>query len=619
MTTILNKTKKAPKWVAPKPKTVFKTSLEKKKYWEKEKTYWREGYGEGYAHICGMHYFYLTQGWLKDGSDGTLIRPRYRDGDEWIIEPLHDAFWNLNNHIGLVKRREIGATSIGAGLLPAYTQRMFPNSTFGMTSCDQTRIFKAYSDKTDVFIKKLDSDIAPVLDRQIGFKENATKQQVYLRLPWLVTDPVTGEEDYNFSEIYAKQTSDNDSDAKGFSGSRLRAAYLDEFPLHKRKSILLGSIQSTVMKSTMQSGLLFWAGTVESGITPEQINELQKLVRQSDILKFKVIFASAWWCLDEFMDENGFSDEKKGTEWVMRERDRLSKLEDKSYLNAFIKNYPLTLDEIFELGGSSRFDEMAHQAVKDQKKIIDARGEPIPLYNVRMSGPTVIAEPHKEGKILVLEPPKPGVDYVFGYDGVMTSQLTATNENNPSMLATIGTKGMDIDSNLQFAPVCLYAERPKSIEIANKNTLALIAWYNKYGRAKVMGELNAAGENMVQMLYNAGLKSCVMMRKDLSKKGYVDTNKPWFYRNDKILGWQNEALNIYYKNYAHMVWFRQLLEDANKGDDDNKDIEDAMKAALYGWGTGNIFETPVKQKKKVVVQIIVGWENGTPIMKEVGL
>jgi len=178
---------------------------------------------------------------------------------------------------------------------------------------------------------------------------------------------------------------------------------------------------------------------------------------------------------------------------------------------------------------------------------------------------------------------------------------------------------MDIDSNLQFAPVCLYAERPKSIEIANKNTLALIAWYNKYGRAKVMGELNAAGENMVQMLYNAGLKSCVMMRKDLSKKGYVDTNKPWFYRNDKILGWQNEALNIYYKNYAHMVWFRQLLEDANKGDDDNKDIEDAMKAALYGWGTGNIFETPVKQKKKVVVQIIVGWENGTPIMKEVGL
>jgi hypothetical protein len=609
---IIDKIKKpAPKWVAPKPKPIFKTTLEKEKYWALEKKRWREGYGDGYSHICGIHYFYLQEGWLKDGSDGTLIRPRYRDCDDWIITELHNGFWDLKNHVGLVKRREIGSTSIGAGLLPAYTMRMFPSSTFGATSCDQPRIFKAFNDKTEVFIKKLDQDIRPILDRTVGYKENATRQQVYQRLPWLVKD-INGDADYEYSDLYAKETSESDGSATGFSGTRLRAAYIDEFPLHKRKAKLLGSMLSCVMKQTEQSGLLFWGGTVEESITAEQINELQKLVRNSNDLKFNVIFAPAWWGLK--MNENGVSDEKAGTDWVYSERERLNRLEDKSFLKAFIKNYPLNLEEIFSMGGSSRWDEETVEAINRQMEVVVKR-EAIPQFNIRTEQNVTIVEPTNKGDIYMIEPPKPNVDYVFGYDGILTSDLTSDDKAN-SKIALVGMKGVDPTSELQFAPIVKYSERPKSIEYANSKIVNIIRHYNQYGRAKITGELNAGGEHLIKMLINVGLSSTIMNRRDLSKKGYVDTKKPWFYRNDAILNWQNEAANIYYKNYAQMVLFKSLLLDAKKSDQDNTDEEDALKACLYGWGTGHLLAEKIKERPKKKVWIIVGYKNGIPNWEE---
>ena len=606
---IVDKIKKAaPKWVPPPPKPTFKTTLEKERYWETEKLRWREGYGDGHAKICGMQYMYLQEGWLKDGSDGTLIRPKYRDSDEWIIQPLHDAFWGLKNHVGLVKRREIGATSIGAALLPAYSMRMFPSSTFGATSCDQPRIFKAFTDKTEIFIKKLDEDIRPVLDRTVGYKENATKQQVYQRLPWLVKD-MNGNPDFEFSDLYAKETSESDNSATGFSGTRLRAAYLDEFPLHKRKAKLLGSMQSCVMKQTEQSGLLFWAGTVEESITADQINELQKLVRNSDVLRFNVIFASAWWGL--FLDENGVSDEKKGTEWVLKERERFDKLEDKTFLKNFTKNYPLSLEEIFSMGGSSRWDEYAVERINQQTEIVVKR-ESIPQINIRIESGKTIADPSLNSGIFILEKPKPNVDYMFGYDGILTSELTSDDSSN-SKLALYGMKGVDPGSEFEFGPVVKYSERPKSIEYANKKVVNIIKHYNQYGRAKIIGELNAGGEHLIKMLINEGLSSTVQFRKDLSKKGFVDTKKLWFYRNDAILNWQNEAANVYWKNHAEKVFFLTLLQDARKSDDDNKDEEDAFKACLYGWGTGDLIGEKPKPKVQRKVSLITGYENGRPI------
>jgi hypothetical protein len=73
--------------------------------------------------------------------------------------------------------------------------------------------------------------------------------------------------------------------------------------------------------------------------------------------------------------------------------------------------------------------------------------------------------------------------------------------------------------------------------------------------------------------------------------------KFWFYRNDKILQWQLEAANIYFKKYGHIVWFADYLEDALKGIEENADALDSLMACLYGFGTGDLFG---EQKKKEV-------------------
>lgn len=579
--TIYDKTKSSPKWVPPPPKPIFRTTLEAQRYTEEKKRRWREGHGDGYAYLCGMHYFYLTEGTLKDGSDGGFIRPRYRDGDELIITTINDGFWNLTHNDGIIKRREIGLTSIGCGLLPTYSMRMFPNSTFGFTSCDKDRIYKGYADKTEPFLKELDIDIRPVFDKQVGWKSNETKNQVYQRLPWLVKG-ADGESTYNYSDFFAKETSSDDEAAKGFSSTRMRAGFYDEFPLHKRKAKLLNSSRSCFMKGTKQSGYLLWGGTVEEDITPEQINELQKLVSDSSILNFKITFVPGWWCLEEFMDENGMSDEKAGTEWILKEREKLDKLSDKSYVKAFIKNYPLSLEEIFKFGGGGRFEPDVTDLINRQGVNIITEKKPVSNYNISTLGGNTEARADKESPIRIYEHPREGIEYVFGIDGTSTSEESSGVEG--SNIALVGMKRFD-PAGGDYAPVVLYTERPKSLDQSYYIMANIIKHYNRHGLCKVMAESNAAtAEHFGAFLIKQGLEKTIIYGTDLSGKGNVSKKKPFVYRTDDVKAWQYRQANPFLRKYIQNIWFEEIIADMKKKDDDNADVLDAFLMCLVALG-----------------------------------
>lgn len=594
----------APKWVPPpdKPK-IFKSEYEKTKYWEGEKKLWREGYGEGYAHLCGMHYYYLTQGTLKDGSDANYIRPKYRDCDEWIIDDLHKGFWGLGHHTLLIKRREIGATSMGAGLLPSYSTRMFPNSKFGMTSCDRDRIFTAFSDKTEPFIKELDLDIRPTFDKGAGYKENATKSQIYQKLPYLVLDQY-GEPAYNYAEIWTKETSDTDDAASGFSSTRLRSAYFDEFPLHKRKGKLLRSSKPCFMKGMEQSGFLFAAGTVEE-MKPEQIQELQEIINKKESYGFHVIFAPAWWGLK--IDKNGVSDEKAGVEWVMSEREKYQRNQDAEGLKASIKNYPLSWEEVFELGKGERFEDDVVDMISHQVNVVSKKEIKPKAYTIATVSGRTEAYPANNSPVTILELPKPNIKYWIGIDGTATGEMSGSGEDR-SEIACVVSKMYDPDESVvpSFCPVAIYHELPKSIEQSYYKIANVGRLYNQYGLAMFCAEGNSStSEHFGNFLVKEGLKKMIMLRKDLSGKGNVNKTKWFNYRNDATLDWQYRQANIMLRKYIGGFYFLELLQQMQLPVKTNADIVDAWLWCLVGMGAE--FDRPVVSKtyNREVVQNIL--------------
>jgi hypothetical protein len=223
----------------------------------------------------------------------------------------------------------------------------------------------------------------------------------------------------------------------------------------------------------------------------------------------------------------------------------------------------------------------------------------------------------KQTPIRILEIVKPDVEYTLGLDSIMTSELTSTESGVSDYSLTV-MKGIDPNADFQFCPVALYKERPKTIYQAHETGIRLLQHYNKYGKAKITGELNAASEIFISMAISAGLKNCLLKRRDLSDKGYVDVKKFWFYRNDKILDWQIEACNVYLKKYGHMVWFREYLEDAQKPLEANKDALDSLMACLYGFGTGDLLgEKKEKPKVEAKPALRMFWEMKDGILQQV--
>lgn len=571
--------------------TVFKTTLEEQRYWAKQKKYWIEGYNED---INGLLYFYAQEIKLKDRVRGTLFYPTVRDADVIISKALQksadDGYATF-----LLKGRGIGLSSWGFNL-PFYFSRVYPNSKSIATSKDKKTMSALFNDKTMVAFDEMNPRIKPDL-----INKNQTANESYLKIGMKYINE-DGEEKYGESEFVCRDTQESDKAATNFSGFGAMFGFADEAPLMPRLMTFFPSARECFFDHSINRmiGYLLLGGTCEDTIQPEDVKRIQDIWVNAEALKIKPLFIPATY--GKHMT-NGHSNHDKARNEILQRRDELAKLEDKSQLSAYIKNNPLTVEEIFDFSAGGLFDEFTVEKVnaqiRDLPKIKDL---PVP-HKILVSSTSVVSSPVSQSPILILEQPKEGVDYIIGGDTIMTSDLTSSSKSN-SRYAAIVTKGIDPNSELQFCPVATYMERPKSIEYANVQVINLLRLYNKFGRAKIMCELNAGAENLLQMIINEGLSKCIMMRKDLSKSGWVDKSKPWFYRADQILRWQIEAGNIYFKKYSHLVFFKELLIDATKGEEDNTDILDAFLAALYGWGSGDIFQHGVKRREIKTVKML---------------
>jgi len=582
---ILDKSNPTPFFTRKPTPEHFKTEVDRQKYWAKEKKTWIDGYSDD---VNGMLYFYATQCILKDRLSAKLYYPTVRDADVLIFKEIEKGFKNGKAPF-IIKGRGVGFSSIGMNL-PFYFWKTNPGATCVATSKDKSTLATLFTEKTMIAYDEMHPDIKPELIRK-----NQTLSESYLKTGANYLDD-NQKARYAESIFLCRDTQESEKAATKFSGAGAIYGFADEAPLMPRVFSFFNSAIE-IFKDHSQnriSGLLLLGGTVEETIPREAIKRLRDIWNKADVMQIAPFFIDATYGKHL---TNGHSNRERAREEILKRREELDRLEDKSSLNSYIKNNPLDIKEIFDMADGAMFDEYTIQVVNAQINTISERQDKIIIpYSIVKKGNEFIATPEKKSPILILEHPKPNVDYVFGLDSIMTSDLSSGESGNSEYSFT-GMKGIDPNSELQFCPIVLYKERPKTIYAAHETAIRTFQYYNQFGRAKVTGELNAGAEIFISMAIADGLKNHLIKRRDLSDKGYVDVKKFWFYRNDKILQWQLEAANIYFKKYGHIVWFADYLEDALKGLEDNADALDSLMACLYGFGTGDLFG---EQKKKEV-------------------
>jgi len=575
----------APKWVY-KPPPTFKTELDEKKYWAKQYQRW----SEGYAGLTGPHYFYLQQIHLKT-IDGDIIRPSWRDVDDFIFEKIDYCRKNARGLL-VYKRREVGATSIFVGGLPAWFMRMYPGATINLTSKDQDGIFRMFEDKVITMYEHMDKRILNPIPTRI----NQTKQSVYLKLE-LKKIMEDGSVQSRYSELNLKETSEKPDSPNNFSSSRAIYTYVDEAPLHKRIKVLLRSMDATMRKGTERKGFFAMAGTVEEKLTAEELAGFYQLINDAEALNIEACLIPAWMGLEQF-SVNGWSDKEKGTEWVMAERERLAKVEDRAYLNAFKRNYPLTEDDIFDLGQGAMFEEDVAETLSATLKKLIEEGSPEAPYKLSNLNGNIEYRPHSDGKVHIIEPPKQGLIYYLTLDGIASG--TEDGAEAGSELACIIFKGFDPEGR-SFEPVCVYKERPKRIEEAYVTVRNMFLLYNAYNGFKVQKgiyyETNAGtGSGFANFLMNHGLAAYKGKRIDVSGKGNIDTKKDGQAVDKYVQAFQINKANIFLRRYGWAIRSKLLLRDLLKAKEVNADLRSAFFMLMIAIPD---FDKPIEKKKKV--------------------
>jgi hypothetical protein len=538
------------------------TKSEKDKWWIQEREYWLEGrFG-----LTGPHYFALTQGWVKDAR-GFKKRPVWRDIDELIYEGYMEAR-RSNHDLFVTKRREVGLSFVFGGIIPLWIAMTYPGSTSLITSADKQRLTALFKDKVRVVYDEFDEYARPGIV--------STRQEGYLHLG--KRDTKTGTITGLDSQIITKETVDTPT---AFEAYRAMHIFIDECMLHPKADQVYKSAQAST-----KSGFVKVAPIVIGGSAGEATSIGQKLAKtlwdNAESLKILTLFLPGNQGIMEApeLDENGketgrilnfcpngYSDEKAATEWIMKTRETLDKLDDKSYLNSFIKQYPLEIQEVFSVSGHGAFPKAIMDKLDTQERIILASRPPIDRSELhRNYDGNIIKRAAITSPIHFLENPQPDHTYIAGIDPI---PFNSKNMGDGSKQA-IAIK--DIDTNRYVA---YYAERDSDPDQIVNNMILLQEYYNN---AVAMIEINRGG--VVKQKYKDAGKIHLLAKKPifLGKGFWKDDDSVGYYKNDITAERGNSYLIDYLKTYTEDIWFLEMIQELKNYLVDNTDIVDAMVA-----------------------------------------
>lgn len=357
----------------------------------------------GYDGLSGPHYFILSQGTYKR-IDGKLIKPFYRDVDELMIDHFLKCRSN-GKFCGIAKRREVGFSSLFAGLLVYYAY-VEPGSTSLITTCDPERLFAFKTDKLMPFLQNMH----PAFRVDMTY-DRTTQNDVYTQIKFNVD--YYGEIKEVFSEFFFKNTSKDAS----FSAKRATIGFYDEIALHpKPKKLITSSRECYVFEGKIR-GTMVVGGTIEYDVPEESLSVLRDLVYNSSAYDMEWLLVEGWMGL--FMDENGISDKEKGIAYIEQEAEKKLASSDSYAAKSFKKNYPLSWDDALEGVGSTILKEDLNARIHNRLVELRKEGYKDKKAWYKIQDGTIVFSPSESGELTVIEDYIPNTStIIIGVDTV---------------------------------------------------------------------------------------------------------------------------------------------------------------------------------------------------------
>ena len=545
------------KWAKDMPDNKS-SQLEIDKFWDREFARWREGYNS----LTPQHYFYLTQIKIKNAI-GLEIRPFWRDVDQLIFEAYRECT-KKNKDLLIVKRRGVGLSSIFAGIIPIFTCLVYPGSVNLITSADKDRIKDLFMNKTLIAYDNLDQEIKP--------ERSSTRTDGYLNLSKKASDGTyTGLK----SLIVCKETVKKPN---AFETYRAKSIFLDEFFLHPKANKVRSSAQACVKDDFVKIAPIVLGGS--AGIVSKEGAKLgRQLWQDAQNLDIVNLFLPGWMgvsSVPELKDgeptgkilnfcPNGHSQKDKAVEYIEKRREKLIKASDKDPYYTYVKEYPLSIEEIFELHNEGALPDDIIEKLSIQEKIILNTPPPIGTYNLvkKVTG-EIIAEPDIKGWVKILEHPQPNSHYIASTDPIPFGDSNI-NDGSDNVLI-IKDRGKE-------TYIAIYKERNLDAEEV-VNRMLLVQYY--YNDAKNFLETNQ-GKVIYEKYRDMKVFDMLANRVMMLGIRYSDVRmKKGWYKNEKTGARANAFFLDYLKQHSDKIWFQEIIDELKSFLSDNTDIVDAM-------------------------------------------
>ena len=533
----------------------------------------RRRWEHGHAGLLGIHYLYLTQFQIKNAL-GKFIRPVWRDGDEMVLE---DFMWCLKNgkDFYVFKRREFGLSSIFGGLVPFWLILMNPGGVFLMTSADLGRVSDLISEKFMAQHGQMEDWVAP-LKKTYDRHKGATLAEV----------DKDGVETGNVAEIKCRQTSQDKKDATNLEGARAIGGFLDELFLHPFPEEVRGSVKSCLMAGMKRVGILV-AGGSANAISRLGLKQAREIWESQKTNAVKCLFLKGSICISEadIVNEhgeiigtenfciNGWSDHARAEAYIRWQREMYDLSPSKKDLNAFIKTYPLDIDEVFQSDEVGVIPKDVADLIPDQE--LELKNNPRNLRRISitdngMGSISFVNDP--KGFWLISEPPVKGMTYEMGTDCI--PMLMDKKEMTLDPDATEHSKHCSfikcVETNSYVAMLLLRTSDEK-----------LIYEQTMLGQLLYNGCLNMFERNRGDVLYleykNAGTLAMLAFQPVwIGSKGYKKNTMRGVYKDGNNTEKIYNAGFSYFRENMQNVDFPIILEQLRSFGLENADVIDAI-------------------------------------------